>query len=215
MSSYQNSEPKVLAVTGTPGTGKTTLCDELEKQGVNVLRTGKLLTDAMARRAIRVKPPLSGTSLLTKTVTEFPSSPGNGSEIEVEPERLDEILSNVLQDIDRTGWIVVEGHLSHLLSVTGIVLLRSDPRELKIRLSTRNYSADKVAENCESELIDIIAVEVRERGVPAIELDTTALKLDACASEVRRFMDAFPDTSDFRAPGTVNWIRTVYEDGGI
>lgn len=193
MSSGGNStilrSPVLLAVTGTPGTGKTTICEEMARSGYRVIR----LLD------------------LSRSLGPEDTLPGEDRCFEVDVEELDGKLAKVIEMSDGPECMFVEGHLSHLLSVDGTILLRCDPRELRKRLGDRGYPDRKVEENCESELIDIIAVEVNERGLPAIELDTTDRGVDETGTAIRGFVDDFPCTSGFTLPGTVNWIKTIFE----
>jgi len=65
--------------------------------------------------------------------------------------------------------------------VIAVAVLRCDPRALKLRLEGRRYSAAKVKENVEAELIGLVAHDTRRAfGERAFEVDTT--KFDASQS---------------------------------
>lgn len=55
--------------------------------------------------------------------------------------------------------VLYEGHLSHFLPVDGAWVLRCDPRILRPRLVARGYRPAKVAENLEAEALDVIQQE--------------------------------------------------------
>ena len=78
------------------------------------------------------------------------------------------------------GRVVAYGHLiPYVLPrslVSRVFVLRCDPAVLKGRLSRRGYSAIKIRENVEAELIGVLAYDAyRAFGRPrTVELDTTA-----------------------------------------
>jgi adenylate kinase len=69
---------------------------------------------------------------------------------------------------------LVVGHLSHLLPVQRVILLRCHPNELRRRLRRRRgLSSRQREENVISEAIDLIRWEIEERRLPVVELDTS------------------------------------------
>lgn len=74
--------------------------------------------------------------------------------------------------------VVIESHLAHLLPVDRVIVLRCHPDTLRDRLKTRNEDANTntaIEENIESERLDVILTEaVYEHGERNIfEIDTT------------------------------------------
>lgn len=69
---------------------------------------------------------------------------------------------------------LIEGHLSHLLPVDAIWVVRCDPRLLAPRLHARGYPAGKILENLEAEALDIILMEALDQGVPVIQRDSSS-----------------------------------------
>ena len=179
----------LLAVTGTPGTGKTSVCDSLALEGYYIV---KLKNVIVANR-------------LHQEYDETKDS----LEIDIDVVR-DHLHRNPPNNTEE--WTVIESHLSHNLDVDGIVLLRCDPRELEKRLARRDYTAEKIRENVESELVDVIAIEVTEQNLPSIEIDTTRLDKKEVAVIINNFVKDFPDISDYSSPCSVNWIGEMYED---
>ncbi len=180
----------IIAVTGTPGTGKTSLCNDLAQYGYNVVRLNNVIIE----------------NKLYKDYDELAGS----LEIDVGVVR-DHLGRNPLET-DMNDWTIIESHLSHNLEVDGIVLLRCDPRELEKRLARRDYSPEKIKENVESELVDVIAMEVMDRNLPSIEIDTTDLGKEEMVSIINNFLKGFPDNSEYSSPCSVNWIGEMYED---
>lgn len=179
----------LLAVTGTPGTGKTAVCEKLARSGYSILDLGKIIRDnSLFIRFDEVSGAYEvDTAVLLKYFHE----------------------SDIGKDPDR--WIMIDSHLSHTLTVSGIVLLRCNPDELGRRLRERDYTDNKIRANVESELVDVIGMEVISRDLPSIEIDTTEKDVGETADEIVEFIRSFPNTSGFRQPCAVNWIGEIYE----
>ena len=109
-------EDWVLAISGTPGVGKSSLCAVLEERGWNVLSLAKLADQH---------------GCLDDIDTEDGAAP-------IDIHRLADAW-----EASSSGRWVVDGHLSHLLDVNGIILLRCAPSTLKQRLEARGLSSRK------------------------------------------------------------------------
>lgn len=170
-----------LALTGVPGTGKTTIAEALAREGVRVVH----LND-FARAA----------GLLTEM------DPERGSYV-VDMDDLAERLNGVLGDEE--GPVVVEGHFAHEMDVDAAVLLRLDPLALLERLRARGWPEAKVRENVEAEALDVLAQEVLDAGLPAVEIDATGRSVEALAEEVRTIADTSPEALKGVRVGSARW----------
>lgn len=101
---------------------------------------------------------------------------------------------------------VIEGHLSHLLDPDIIILLRCNPEILKKRLEHRGYSAEKLRENLEAEVVDVILEEALETGRPVFEIDTTRRSAEETANAIREILNG--KTGDYEA-GKIDWSEVV------
>ncbi len=138
----------IIAITGTPGVGKTTIVE--------------LLSDA------------NFTIISVKDLAKQYGCEGDFDEatqsMDIDIHRLAEQF-----ETDSLGDTIVDGHLSHLLDVDAIIILRCNPTLLKERLAKRGYSEQKITANVEWEMIagtwsEIIEFELDQ---PILELDTT------------------------------------------
>ncbi len=150
----------IIAITGTPGAGKTTIA--------------KLLSERLNYVYVDLK--------------DFAVSNGlgeaQGDEIAIDVKRLPEVAREKLEKKD----VVVDGHLSHFIPADVVVVLRIDPRVLAKRLEGRGYSRAKIADNVEAELIDLILVEALEKSDSVIEVDSTGKRPEEVVEEILRLI---------------------------
>lgn len=176
----------MIAVSGTPGTGKSVFARALAKKlGASVIELNTLITK--------------------KKIYKLDA---DGTKIANLPKMREEFARAIK---DSGGPVVVEGLLAHLLQkklLTHVVVLRTRPNVLERRLRVRDYSRTKTRENVEAEALDIILWEaVDAHGIDKIyEIDTTGLKPDAA---VDLFLKALEGKTSLR-PGKVSWLAEVF-----
>lgn len=121
---------KIIGVTGTPATGKTTLSNKL----------GKVLD-------VKV---INLTAIVDKISTEFDSELETKIvDTEILKTEFNKSLSSEEEDM------IIDGLLSTCLPLTHAIVLRVSPAVLWERLTKRGYSPKKVAENLEAELMGV------------------------------------------------------------
>lgn len=158
------SETRTIAVSGTPGVGKTELCAVLERSGLAVLSLRDL---AQSLDCLGAEDPDDGASPIDihalADAWEF-----NG---------------------DKST--ALDGHLSHLMDVDGIILLRCAPLILKQRLSERGYGEGKIRSNVEWEMTSGHWSELMEFEVeiPILEVDTTSQSAEEVAAIVMAWLN--------------------------
>jgi len=176
----------VIAVSGTPSTGKSVFARALAKKlGASVIELNTLITK--------------------KKIYKLDA---DGAKIADIPKMKEEFARAIK---DSSGPVVVEGLLAHLLQkklITHVVVLRTRPKTLERRLYAREYSKTKTRENVEAEALDIILWEaVDAHGIDKVyEIDTTKLKPSAAAN---LFLEALVGRVSLR-PGKVSWLAEVF-----
>ena len=135
----------LVAITGTPGTGKSSACDVLAKRGYVVVDL-----DEIARREglIVGRDEKRGTD-----------------EVDVDA------LRAGLRIPAKVAFL--KSHYSHRMDVNLAVVLRCRPSVLRARLEARGWPPKKVRENVEAEAIDLILQEAVGRLPFVYEVDTT------------------------------------------
>ena len=146
-----------VAVTGTPGTGKTTATEQLTND-----------TDAEIIH-------------LNDAIREFDLY----SERDAERDSLVTDLDAVRAHLGEWSGIL-ESHLAHHVEADRVVVLRCEPSELETRLRDRGDTDAKARENAESEALDVVLSEaVENHGEGAVyEIDTTDREPSEVASEI-------------------------------
>ena len=140
----------LIALTGTPGTGKSTVALGLQAKGWRILEVNDL---ARRHGLFRSKDPVRDS-------------------YDLDPDELQEALEGEGFD---DGILV--GHLSHLLDVDMVIVLRCHPEVLANRLEARRWPLAKIRENALAESLDIILAEAVDSGAPVFEVNTTELSL--------------------------------------
>ncbi len=164
----------IISLTGTPGTGKTTMSQSLRDCGYNVVDLSAFIRE-------------------NGLLGEYDSEMGS---YDVDVAKLDEALKDTR---DSEELVFLEGHLSHFLTCDKIIVLRCHPGVLENRLESRGYDREKVLENIQAEVLDVILYEASEKGVPVFELDSTAGNNLSDVEEIIR------GECDRYLPGSISW----------
>ncbi|MCD6140444.1 MAG: AAA family ATPase [Thermococcus sp.] len=169
----------LIAVSGTPGVGKTTVA--------------KLLAEKMGYDYVDLR--------------EFALKHGigkiRGDELEIEVDKLAYYVKEKLNNRNA----VLDGHLSHLMPVDQIIILRAHPKLIGERLKGRGYRKEKISENVEAELVDVCLLEALDENETIIEVDTTGKKPEEVVNEVLSLLER----GIKRRVGIVDWSK-VYDD---
>jgi len=169
----------IIAVTGTPGVGKTT--------------TSRILADRIDYEYVNLK-----DYALEKGLGEM-----KGGELELD---VDELAENFGQDFKDKN-VVADGHLSHFIKADVVIVLRAHPTLVAERLKARGYPKEKVGENVEAELVDVILVEALEENENVIEVDTTGKSPEEVVDEILNLVQSGVK----RRVGIVDWSE-VYDE---
>lgn len=165
-----------IAITGTPGTGKTKTSQELSKLiNYNILDINEY---SKTHNLIKGKDKKRKCTIIDE------------KKIKKESEKIEENT-------------IIEGHLSHYCKVDLIIVLRTHPKELKKRLQSRNWPEEKIKENIESEILDIILIEAYEKNKNTYELETTKSTPKKIAKKIKQLIEK-KDQKKLHKPGKIN-----------
>lgn len=150
-----------VAVTGTPGTGKTTATENID------------------------------TSLTVIHLNDIIRDEGLVLERDADRGTLVADLAGVKRWLGDRDDILIESHLAHQFPADRVIVLRCHPEALESRLQARGEPQSTIEENVESEILDIILAEaVAEHGEGAVyEIDTTEQSPAAVAAAIEAVID--------------------------
>jgi len=180
----------LVALTGTPGTGKTSIAEILRENNFKVIDLNKFAIDSGFVVDIDKK---------------------RDSNI-VDIEKLDQHVKNNFLD---ESLVIFEGHLSHLLkSLDKVIILRCHPKKLFENLSNRNWNKQKIRENIEAEILDIILCESLEihKKSNLFELDLSEKSIEEASLEIINILqDGFKEKKKYKI-GKIDWSEEILKD---
>jgi len=184
----------LVGLTGTPGTGKTSV--------------SKLLETRCGYRVIHLNELIKQEHLYSEVDEERDS-------VIADMKRVSERISELLDKDDAIT--ILDSHLSHYLADT-VIVLRASPGELRQRLSHRNYSPAKIQENVEAEALDVILIESVEWCDRVFEVNTTDRTIEKIVGDIEEIITALLTGLNGRKkkvllkykPGSFDWSDDVF-----
>ena len=152
---------KVIFISGTPCTGKTTLSD--------------LLASKLDCRLIKIN------DLAIENDFILGIDEDKGYKV-IDVDRLNEKVLEIISQND--DLLIFEGHLAHLCGgADKVIILRVRPEILETRLMARDYSKAKIRENLEAEAMGVCTAEAYDiYGDKVSEIDVSDLTIDEAVS---------------------------------
>jgi adenylate kinase len=173
-----------IALTGTPGTGKSETAKALSEKGYEIIDLNKLVFER--------KWDLGFDEDYQSTIAD-----------------LAKLNAHAAEHPDDSEFHFYEGHLAHLLDLDVAIVLRTHPDELKRRLGTHDFSEEKMRENLEAEALAVITTEAMERYDSIYEVETTKLSPEEVAETIERILKE-PEYGKSHKPGKFDWLEVVF-----
>ena len=149
----------LVALTGTPGTGKSSASIVLSERGYKVTTVEEL-----------AKKHDAGMREEGCLVVDI------------------EALSDCISDMPERD-LLIEGHLAHHLPNDICIVLRAHPDLIIKRLKERGYDEETTMANTEAEAIDVILVEALENCDSVFEVDVGRMSPEQVADAIEVIMD--------------------------
>ena len=180
----------IVALTGTPGIGKTSVANILKEKGF-------LVVD------------------ITKIAIEKDFLVGNDEKRDSKIVDVDILNKYVEENYKDEENVFIDGHLSHLLNcVDKIIILRCHPDKLRIRLSSKGWKEEKIKENLEAEILDVILCEAADLHLKnnIFEINTTEKTVDSVALSVIEIVgNKFKNMKKYNI-GNIDWSEEILKD---
>jgi adenylate kinase len=167
----------IIALTGTPGSGKTAVSSCLREKGENVVDLNQYIKDNSLKGRFDKKRDTYNVDT-------------------------EELNASLKKTIPTNGNTFLDGHLSHFLDRDIIIVIRCNPSVLYERLKERNYSPEKIKENVQAEALDVILCESLGSDAHVFEIDNTSCTAQQTASAI---IDIVAGRTEGYVPGNVNW----------
>jgi adenylate kinase len=188
----------LIGLTGTPGTGKTSVSRFLEKKRHwtaihlnDLIKEEHLYTEIDEKRDTII----ADMEIVREYIIKI----------------IDEDKHKVEHGKKRTV-MILESHLAHYIADI-VIVLRAYPPELNIRLKTRCYSEKKITENIEAEALDVILIEAFEWCNKIFEVNTTGKTIEEVGQDIEKIIDNIlnengKDLLEYK-PGSIDWIDMI------
>ncbi|MBN2487979.1 MAG: adenylate kinase family protein [Methanosarcinaceae archaeon] len=194
----------LIGLTGTPGTGKTSVSNLLkEEYGYKIIHLNELIKEEHLYSEVDTK----RDSVI--------------ADMEQVIARVNDLIRNdLIREPDNNRGkndeiTILESHLSHHIADI-VIVLRASPDELRKRLSKRKYPPAKVQENVEAEALDVILVESFEWCDQVFEINTTGRFVNDIAKDIAEIVGVLSssrhDKKDILLkfkPGSFDWSNEI------
>jgi len=170
----------IISLTGTPGTGKTTIAAGLREKGEEVIDLNVHIEEKGLKERFDKKRDTYNVDVIK--------------------------LNRSLNDLPKDKNIFLEGHLSHFLKCDIIIVVRCNPSVLHERLVKRNYPEQKITENAQAEALDVILCESSCSDAHVFEIDNTSCTTEEAISAV---IDIINGDNERYRPGSIDWTEEM------
>jgi adenylate kinase len=180
-----------IALSGTPGTGKTCIARILErKYHINTIHLHHF---AMQENLIEDYDEKRRSDIID----------------------IDSLNKRIIKKTKDESLVLIDGHLSHFLTcIDMVIVLRCHPRVLKNRLKEKQWSTGKINENLQAEMLDVIeseAVDIHTMD-RVIEIDTSEQMIEDLVDIIHLLITTnFKDKHQYH-PGQIDWTDLLMSD---
>ncbi|MHA1476249.1 MAG: adenylate kinase family protein [Promethearchaeota archaeon] len=182
--------PKLYLLSGTPGTGKTTVANMLEDRNFFIISIGdfviqhNLYDDEDKKRD-------------TKIINE---------------DKINTFFSKYLDNTIISKPIIIESHYADIIEIPSelAIIIRCHPKILEKRLQFRDYSPEKIRENIQAELLGdstshmLEKEDLVEKGV-IFEIDSSNLTIEETANKIAEIIQKPENFQELKA-GWLSWL---------
>jgi adenylate kinase len=183
-----------ILISGTPGTGKTTLAKGLS-QSINYKFID--IGEVAIREHIYLR-----------------DDPARNTKIIDEPKLAERLEKEI---VAQDGKVVASSHYAEIVSprlVKKVIVLRTHPDELRRRLIQRGWKTEKIKENLEAEVLGVCSSNALRRfGKGRVyEIDTTKMPPNETLSVALQIIESKSET---HIAGSINWLEDLEKENRL
>lgn len=170
----------IITISGTPGTGKTAVAKELWKLlGWDVVSIAELVKEKKLKSAYdrNRKTRIVDEKTLDKDIRKF---------------------------LDKRKNYIIDGGLAHFVKGDICIVLRANPAMLERRMKKRKWPEEKIKENIEAEILDVVTAEALDTSKNIIEIDTSKKTAKQTALLTKKLLNNHRMQKIYRA-GRIDW----------
>lgn len=188
---------QILIVSGTPGTGKTTISNNI--------------SNYIEAKVISLNELAISENLIAKYDAKRETSVVNNK-------KLINFLIELIEEYEKEDpeFLIIESHFSDIVPeqyIDFVIILRCDPDELHDRLKRRGYKREKIRENVQSEILGncVNYFINKPLNTPILEIDTTLTSIESITKTVIHILSKKLDLKDFYV-GKVDWLEKLSQE---
>jgi len=185
---------KVIIISGTPGTGKTTVASILAKKikGMHIDLSEFVLKEKLYKEVDEKR-----ETVVTDLDKLLP--------------KLREIIMSV------SSPIIIEGHYAEIVPskfVNVVVILRTHPKELEKRLKKKNFKESKIRENVQAEILGVCSYNALNayKKEEIYEIDTTSKTPDETVNIILKILEGKGENYKI---GKIDWLAVLEKEGTL
>ncbi|MFX1288030.1 MAG: adenylate kinase family protein [Promethearchaeota archaeon] len=188
---------QILIISGTPGTGKTTISNKISR-----------FIDA---KVISLNELAISENLIEKYDTKRETSVINDKKL----------INFIIETIEynkkeNPEFLIFESHFSDIVPeqyIDFVIILRCDPDELHNRLKRRGYKKEKVRENVQSEILGNCVNYFMNKplNTPILEIDTSKMSIESITKTIVKILTKKIDLKDFYV-GKIDWLEKLFQE---
>ena len=184
---------QIIVITGTPGTGKSTLARIISK---------KVQAELFE---------INTTIVENELYDEWDE---NRNIPIIDDDKINNFFLNFIKKIPNNTKLIAEGHYFEFISdeiINKIIILRTNPPKLKERLKSRNFSESKINENIQAEILgNIMGVIIHEyQNIPLLQVDTSNDNIEQSSRVIIDFINE--KVSATKPSEFIDWLPILEE----
>lgn len=191
---------KIITISGTPGTGKTTI--------------SKRISEIVAAEIIS----LNEIAVINKFTLEYDKK--RETHI-VDFEKLDQYILSQIEELRRKNvkLLIIESHFSDIIPndlIDLVIILRCHPNVLYKRLEKRGYKNSKIIENVQAEILgNCVNFFIQKKiKVPILEIDTSALDVNKLTQIILELINNDKKFDNY-VIGKIDWLEDLSKNNRL